>query len=95
MICEVAASVVEIAWSGDDEGPLPLEACWSTQADDGWNPNRLCAPGTLFEEINTEPARAHGRWAIASSKTLNSAGPDLSLRASTPSRRHLASNSRA
>ncbi|MGI9578590.1 MAG: diguanylate cyclase domain-containing protein, partial [Microthrixaceae bacterium] len=63
-LCGVfGASVVEIAWSDDEEGPLTLEACWSTQAEDGWTPNRLCAPGTLFEEINSgAPSAKSGAW---------------------------------
>lgn len=71
-LCGVfGASVVEIAWSDEDEGPLTLEACWSAQPDDGWTPNRLCAPGTLFEEINTPgPVVKSGAWSCDDLESL-------------------------
>lgn len=71
-LCGVfGASLVEIAWSDEAEGPLTLEACWSMRAEEGWTPNRLCRPGSVFEEIHaSEPAGRSGAWSCADLQSL-------------------------
>ncbi len=71
-LCGVfGASLVEIAWSDEAEGPLTLEACWSMWAEDSWTPNRLCRPGSVFEEIHaSEPPARSGAWSCADLQSL-------------------------
>ncbi|MCP4434358.1 MAG: GGDEF domain-containing protein [Actinomycetia bacterium] len=45
------ASVVEIAWSEHDAGPLRIEASWAARSRDDWTPGQIAQIGATFDEV--------------------------------------------